>query len=82
MVLEHFDGRFELTVLDDGPGVEPEQLARLTERRVQGPGMRESSGLGLAIVSEVCRRFDWSLALANLEPEGFEVQLGGPLAAG
>ena len=48
------DGRVELVVEDDGPGVPPELVANLFERFVRGAGDAGGSfGLGLAIVHAV-----------------------------
>ena len=48
------DGRVELVVEDDGPGVPPELVPNLFERFVRGSGDRGGSfGLGLAIVRAV-----------------------------
>ena len=54
MILEARDGRFSLRILDDGPGIPEDQLARLPERRFRGETALtrhpEGSGLGLYIV--------------------------------
>ena len=49
-----FDGEVQLWVRDDGPGVQDELLARLSERffRVLGTG-QSGSGLGLSIVARI-----------------------------
>jgi two-component system phosphate regulon sensor histidine kinase PhoR len=49
-----------LRVADDGPGIGPQHLPRLTERFYRGPGSasndQSSAGLGLAIVQQVITR--------------------------
>lgn len=53
-----------LSVKDDGPGVPPEKLARLTHRfyRVEG-SEADGSGLGLSIVDKIARAYHGVLSL-------------------
>jgi len=60
--LREIDGRSELVVADDGPGIAPEhrelvftRFARLDEARSRDAG---GSGLGLAIVQDIVTRHD------------------------
>jgi len=75
---------FRLEIRDDGPGVPPEELPRLTERTFRSDQARQrnprGSGLGLAITAEVCARFGWTLAFASLELRGLLVTIGGTTA--
>lgn len=75
-------GRFRLTVLDDGPGVSPEELERLGERWFRAQTSRRraprGSGLGVSIVRELCRRAGFSLAFSANEPQGLKVVIEGP----
>lgn len=61
-------------VRDDGPGIAPEHLARLTERfyRVEIAGCRNKSGsgLGLAIVKHVLNRHGASLEIDSVVGKG------------
>jgi len=56
----------ELSVEDDGPGIDPQHRERVFERfyRVLGSG-QSGSGLGLAIVAEVAKRHDAELILES-----------------
>ena len=68
------DGRVELSVRDDGPGIPPEAVARIFERfyRVDKARSREQggTGLGLAIVKNV------------IQAHGGEVRVESTLGAG
>ena len=78
------DGRVELVVADNGPGVPEEIAPTLFERFVRGAGDRGGSfGLGLAIVDAVARSHGGTVELAPGEPGGpsgarFVVRLPGP----
>ncbi|MEW5789032.1 MAG: ATP-binding protein [Pseudomonadota bacterium] len=71
--------RRELWVRDSGPGVPPEELARLTERFFRGRDRTgEGSGLGLAIVQRVAELHGARLELANHPEGGFLVRIVWP----
>jgi signal transduction histidine kinase len=64
--------RARLAVLDEGPGVAPEEDGRLFERFYRGEASRggaSGTGLGLAIVETLARRWGGSARIAN-RPEG------------
>jgi signal transduction histidine kinase len=86
VLLEVGDGGFELTVVDDGPGVAPVDLPRLGERTFRSDEARrrdpKGSGLGLAISTEVCARAGWTLTLAAEAPRGLRATIRGPLSPG
>jgi signal transduction histidine kinase len=77
------DGRVELIVADNGPGVPPELAPTLFERFVRGAGDRGGSfGLGLAIVHAVATSHGGTVTLEQPragEPSGarFVVRLPG-----
>ncbi|MFI5301861.1 MAG: sensor histidine kinase, partial [Polyangiales bacterium] len=85
IVLSRAGSRFEIAVLDDGPGVAEGELERLGERTFRSDDARKrdarGSGLGLAITREVCRRYGWEIAFARVEPRGLRVGLGGKVVA-
>jgi two-component system phosphate regulon sensor histidine kinase PhoR len=75
-------------VIDDGPGIAPQHLPRLTERfyRVSVAASREKggTGLGLAIVKHILNRHRGELAISSRLGEGstFSVILPGAGTAG
>lgn len=69
-------GTLSLWVRDNGPGVAPDELSRLTERFYRGRDVTtEGSGLGLAIVHKVAALHGAELALENLPGGGFQATL-------
>lgn len=70
-----------LTVTDNGPGIEPAQRNRATDRLVRLDASRstEGSGLGLSIVAAVARAHGGSVVLENNLP-GLRVSVTLPLA--
>jgi two-component system, OmpR family, sensor histidine kinase BaeS len=72
---------FRLRVLDDGPGIPPEQLSRLAERGFRGDDARtrspEGQGLGLDITYRVAQLHGLALAIAPSEYGGLQVDLSG-----
>jgi two-component system, OmpR family, phosphate regulon sensor histidine kinase PhoR len=67
-------GRYAIAVIDNGPGIAPEHLPRLTERfyRVDVASSREKggTGLGLAIVKHILNRHKGELAIASMPGKG------------
>jgi two-component system, OmpR family, phosphate regulon sensor histidine kinase PhoR len=67
-------GRYAIAVVDNGPGIAPEHLPRLTERfyRIDVASSREKggTGLGLAIVKHILNRHRGELAIASTPGKG------------
>ena len=80
VLLDVAGDRFELEVLDDGPGGPEVELADLAQRTFSDdPARRRGQGLGLAITNEVVRRLGWVIRY-ELGPEGgLAVRLSGPI---
>ena len=74
------DGSVVVEVSDDGPGVPPDQLARIFDRfyRAGVPSRRPGSGLGLAIAAAVAAAHDGNVSAALNEPHGLRVTLTLP----
>ncbi|WP_336486176.1 ATP-binding protein [Methylobacterium nigriterrae] len=72
----------EITVRDDGPGIAPEHIPRLTERfyRVDAASSRQQggTGLGLAIVKHTLNRHRGRLAIESRVGEGTLVRVSLP----
>lgn len=54
-----------IRILDEGPGIAPEELSAVTQRFHRAGKQGSGSGLGLSIVAAVCERFGARLELAN-----------------
>jgi signal transduction histidine kinase len=60
------DGRAEVTVADEGPGIEPDDRSQLFERFYRGHGTKASgSGLGLAIARELAQLMGGEIELES-----------------
>jgi signal transduction histidine kinase len=73
-VSRNLAGETLIEVTDDGPGVAPELLARLTEpffRADAARGEAKGAGLGLAIAQAIADGHGGRLVLANRSPKGF-----------
>lgn len=77
---ENFGGKGELAVADDGPGILPHELPRVTARGFTGAHGRSAggTGMGLYIVSELCKRLGIELAIFSEAGKGTRVSLKFP----
>ncbi len=70
---------FSVVVQDRGPGVDPAQVPRLTERfyRVDAESSRKKkgTGLGLAIVKHLVNRHRGELAISSTRGQGLRVEI-------
>jgi signal transduction histidine kinase len=71
-------GLWELTVEDDGPGLEPEDRERVLERGERLDESVPGSGLGLSIVEDIAKLYKGSLALGRSRLGGLEAKLNLP----
>jgi two-component system, OmpR family, sensor histidine kinase TctE len=70
-------GEVQVLIRDQGPGIAPEERARVFERFYRVPGNRqEGSGLGLAIVRQVCEAHRARITLGDSpRPPGLQIAL-------
>jgi two-component system sensor histidine kinase MprB len=70
----------QLTVSDQGPGVQPADLPMIFERFYRADDARPmpGSGLGLSIVRQAAERHGGTVAIANREPHGAEFTVSIP----
>jgi signal transduction histidine kinase len=73
--------RLIMTVSDDGPGLPPEQRAKLGKRGLRLDETKPGSGLGLSIVTDLAQQYRGSLKLGEGELGGLEARLELPAAA-
>jgi signal transduction histidine kinase len=71
-----------VAVLDQGPGLEPGEEERIFDRFARGSGGRGSpgTGLGLALVATLARRWGGSASIANAVGGGTRAQVRLPAA--
>ena len=85
VTLDADGGAFVVRVRDDGPGVDDDELGKLTDRAWRSTGARTRSpdglGLGLTITRRVCDRHGWSLGLRRVDGGGLEAEIRGPTSA-
>jgi two-component system, OmpR family, sensor kinase len=73
------DGSITIEVSDDGPGVPPDQLARIFDRFYRsGQGCLPGSGLGLAIVNAVAAAHNGTAQASLNDPHGLRIALTLP----
>jgi signal transduction histidine kinase len=59
-----------IRIEDDGPGIAPDEQARVTERGTRLDERGGGAGLGLAIVQEVLEAYGWSINLGRSQDLG------------
>jgi signal transduction histidine kinase len=72
------DGRIQITVEDDGPGIAPSMRAAVLQRGVRADQAAPGSGFGLAIVRDLAELYDGSIALDASPLGGLRVRLQLP----
>lgn len=69
-----------LDVDDDGPGLDPDQIALAMKRGKRLDESKPGTGLGLSIVSEIVREYQGSITLSRRDEGGLRAELILPAA--
>lgn len=74
------DGRVRISVSDQGPGLQPDELERATDRFWRSPAHQNvaGSGLGLSIVRRIVERVDGDVRLETTKEGGLRVVVEVP----
>lgn len=75
-------GAWQISVTDDGPGFESQDLPHVFDRFYRASNARSTSGsgLGLAIVQEIVRRHGGQVRVENAQPHGARIVVDLPAA--
>jgi two-component system NtrC family sensor kinase len=74
------EGALEVSIADDGPGIEPEHLGRIFDPFFTTKPVGEGTGLGLSISHEIVRRHGGRIDVASSPGQGTEFRIRLPLA--
>ena len=62
------NGQFQVTITDQGPGIDPKKLPHVFERFYRAsPHTTQGTGLGLSIAQAICDNRGWKIHLENAE---------------
>jgi signal transduction histidine kinase len=73
-------GRLKVTVSDDGPGLNGDQMSRVLERGERLDQSKPGSGLGISIVKEIAALYGGTLTLGRSTLGGLMAELNLPAA--
>lgn len=73
-IVEELDG-WTITIVDDGPGVNEDKLATLTQRGTRYDESVMGTGLGLAICNDICESYDGELSFVNRRSGGLQARV-------
>ena len=82
MVATPVAGRLQISVIDRGPGIAPEDQSRVFDEfvRLEGKGANEGLGLGLAIVQRIADLLDLRVSLQSTPQQGATFSVLVPMA--
>ena len=72
---EYQENQVVIQVKDDGPGIQPHEIARILERGVRADQSTPGHGIGLAIVRDIVQVYGGELAIRNNPTSGLCVTL-------
>lgn len=76
------DRRFHISVIDDGPGIPEDEIARIAERYYRCGKERgreaDNQGIGLNIAYRIAAMHGWDFKLSKSEFGGLRVDFEGP----
>ena len=75
IVAELQAGKLSLRVMDDGPGIPPQQVDRLLQRGVRADQTMAGHGIGLSIVRNIVQAYQGELNIRKSDLGGCEVAL-------
>lgn len=78
--LHQIQGGIELCVEDDGPGVPPDQRARILQRGERLDRQHPGQGIGLAVVKDIIESYGATLTLGDSELGGAAFRIHFPMA--
>lgn len=65
----------KIAIIDEGPGMRPDDIERMGDRHLEQTGNRDGSGLGLAVALEIARAHGGHLMITNRSQGGLEAVL-------
>ncbi len=71
---------FVLIVEDDGHGLDPRLIETLMERGVRHDRKKPGTGIGMALVREICGIYDIDITIENRQSHGLSVKLNFEIA--
>lgn len=80
ITVNEVENYYEFTFKDDGPGVNPEDFAKMTQifSTLKAKDEMEGSGMGLAIIKKIIDKFDGKLVFLSNESEGLTIKFDWP----
>lgn len=67
---DYRDDQVVIQITDDGPGIQPDQIARILERGVRADQSTPGHGIGLAIVRDIIQVYGGELSIENRSTGG------------